>query len=228
MRWMLLILLLARFAIALGEAPIILEKVDIRPNDKAAILRGAKFFAQNCMVCHTMQYLQYDPIAQQAGITLDKMPLNNKNWWMNVAPPDLSSIAHQKGPEWIYTYLHSFYKDPKRPTGHNNLLDKDVNMMDILAPFQGEQELTEKGKKLLENPDTAPEHYYTALELVKSGSMNQEEFDANITDLVNFLVYAADPHRSQREHLGFWVLLFLGVLLVFAYLLKKEYWKNVK
>jgi len=214
-----------------GEVPIKLEHVKIDVQDKASLLRGAKFYANNCMACHTMKYLQHNKIAQQAGITLDKMPLKVKEWWLGIVPPDLTLIVNQEGADWVYTYLHSFYKDSSRPTGYNNILVKNVNMMNILAPYQGQQELTAFGKRWLAKKHyhllTRKPPYYRVLIRVQSGSMSQEQYDKTMTDLVNFLTYAGEPNRVQREHLGFWVLLFLAVLFVFAYLLKKSYWKDV-
>lgn len=205
-----------------------LEKISVNPNDRASVLRGAKFYAKNCMVCHTMRYLQHNKIAAEAGITLDKMPLKQKEWWLGIVPPDLTLIARQKSPPWLFTYFHSFYKDSSRPTGYNNLLEKNVNMTNVFAVFQGVQELTPKGKELLEKDVFLKPHYYTVLELVKSGSMTPTEFNQTMTDLVNFLVYASDPSKYEQQHLGIWVILFLVILAVLAYILKKMYWKDVK
>ena len=99
-----------------------LDHVHVDINNKASVERGAKFFANNCMVCHTMRYLTANKIAKQAGITLDKMPLKDQQWWLGIAPPDLTLAARQRGADWLYTYMHSFYKDDARPTGYNNLL----------------------------------------------------------------------------------------------------------
>ena len=224
----LLLLVFPLLAMAMPKNPIRLEKVDVNLQNKASIQRGAKFYAQNCMVCHSMKYLQHNKIAEEAGITLDKMPLENQKWWLNIVPPDLTLIAVQKGPKWLYTYFHSFYKDPKRPTGYNNLLVKDVNMTNIFLAYQGEQVLTEKGELVLQANGYSRPHYYSLLKLVKAGTMTPGEFDRTMTDLVNFLVYASDPGSVHRERLGIWVLLFLAVLFVLAYLLKKAYWKDVK
>lgn len=213
-----------------GGVPIKLEHATINVQDKASLLRGAKFFASNCMSCHTMKYMQYNPLAKKAGITLDKMPLKIKEWWLGIVPPDLTLIVSQKGADWVYTYLHSFYKDSSRPTGYNNLLQKDVNMTNILAPYQGQQALTEFGQEWLSAKHSffsRKPPYYRVLVRVKSGSMSQEDFDATMTDLVNFLAYASEPKRVEREHIGFWVLLFLAILFVFAYFLKKSYWKSL-
>jgi ubiquinol-cytochrome c reductase cytochrome c1 subunit len=59
------------------------------------------------------------------------------------------------------------------------------------------------------------------------GSMKPEEYDQYVRDIVNFLDYAAEPIKAKRESMGIFVVLFLLVLFVFAYLLKNEYWKDV-
>ena len=64
-------------------------------------------------------------------------------------------------------------------------------------------------------------------ELVRPGSMTTEEYDKAMRDLTNFLVYLGEPAKLERYQLGVWVLLFLAVFFVLAYLLKKEYWKDV-
>jgi len=49
-----------------------------------------------------------------------------------------------------------------------------------------------------------------------------------VRDLVNFLVYVSEPHGNSRRPIGIIVLFVLAIVFVFAYLLKKEYWKDVK
>lgn len=207
--------------------PIKLEKVQININDKAALLRGARFYAKNCMVCHTMKYLQHNKLAKEAGVTLDKMPLKEKEWYLGIVPPDLTLAARRRSPDWLYTYMLSFYQDPSRPTGYSNLLAKEVNMPNIFLPYQGEQVLTARGKALLADPGFTKPHYYSVLELVRSGSLSPEQFDQRMTDLVNFFVYASDPGYSDRIRIGIWVALFLLLFFIVAFLLKKVYWKSV-
>ncbi len=205
---------------------IVLAKAPINRADLASIQRGAKFFASNCMACHTLIYLRYDKVAIDAGITYDKMPINVTTWPLGVKPPDLSLEASVRGVDWIYTYLHSFYQDSARPTGMNNLLVANTAMSGILAPYQGDQ-------LLVKNPDHVgilynDTNWYDLLVLVRQGSMTPDQFDATITDLVNFLAYAAEPYHEEQRHLGWWVLGFLVIFFVLAYLLKRDYWKDIK
>lgn len=205
---------------------LVLETAPIDRSDVASIKRGANFFKTNCMSCHTLVYLRYDPIAQDTGITYDKMPINVKEWPYGVKPPDLSLEADIRGVNWLYTYLHGFYKDSSRPTGVNNLLVHNTAMPNIVGPYQGEQIRLEQ--KAVPSIMTGQIEWYDLLELTKQGSLSPEEFDKTIADLVNFLAYAAAPYQMEQRHIGYWVLSFLAVFFVFAYLLKKEYWKDVK
>ncbi len=65
------------------------------------------------------------------------------------------------------------------------------------------------------------------LETAVPGSLDDAEYDKVVRDIVTFLAYMAEPVKLERQRLGIWVLLFLAVLFVSAYLLKKEYWKDI-
>lgn len=221
------VFLFAQIVCAEEEMPIALEKAPVNIHDKKSIERGAKFFATICMACHTLIYLRYDPVAREAGITYEKMPTKVTTWPYGVKPPDLSLEVSRRGADWIYTYLHSFYMDPSRPTGANNLLVPKTAMPDMVAAFQGQQvhvPPAQEGKHIYDHLY----QWYDLVELQKQGSMTPEQFDATIADVVNFLAYAAEPYKAQQEHIGWWVLGYLFVLFLLMYKLKKSYWKNVQ
>lgn len=203
-----------------------LSKAPINRSDVESIKRGAKFFATNCISCHTLRYLRYDKLAQEAGITYEKMPLNVTTWPNGITPPDLSLEANVRGVDWIYTYLHSFYKDSSRPSGVNNLLVPNTGMSNILGPYQGEQVLAN-------DPESVGVIYkniewYGLLTLVKEGSMTPEEYNNITIDITNFLAYASEPYYAEQHRIGWWVLGFLVIITIMLYFLKKEYWKDVK
>ena len=230
MRYILAILLIMFSAPMWAEGSssdeLVLTKAPINQFDMESIKRGAKFFATNCMSCHTLVYLRYNKIAEDAGITYDKMPINVKTWPFGVKPPDLSLEADIRGVDWIYTYLHSFYQDSVRPTGVNNLLVNNTAMPDIVAPYQGQQILAKDPEA---NADYLHKiEWYDMVTLDKQGTMSPEQFDATIADVVDFLAYAAEPYHAEQEKIGWWVLGFLCILFVLMYLLKREYWKDVK
>lgn len=210
---------------ALSDVQLALDNAPIHREDMQSIKRGAKFFATNCMACHSLAYLRYNQLAIEAGITYEKMPLNVK-WPGGIVPPDLSLEANIRGVNWVYTYLHSFYADPARPTGFNNLLLPNTMMPGILVPFQGQQMLATdiQSSKTLNHMN----QWYDFLTLQKPGLMSPPVFDETIADVVNFLDYAAEPFHEEEVNLGKWVIGFLVIFFVLAYCLKREYWKDIE
>ena len=143
----------------------------------------------------------------------------------------MTLVARVRRPDWLYTYLRSFYADPSRPWGVNNVVYKDVGMPHVLADLQGVQMKgkaqvpvgfdTLTGQEITEEQDDV-------LYLAQKGQLSESEYDRLIFDLVNFMVYMAEPIAVQRQQIGYWVLLFLAIFFVPVYLLNKEYWRDIK
>ena len=190
-----------------------------------------------------MQNLKFDSSAKIGDLMVNAMTEQQGKQWFGAAPPDLTLIARARGgADYVYNYLRSFYIDSARPWGVNNKVFPDVAMPDVLIGLQGLQQC-EPGPSLAENggilrdPLTGKEVLYGAdgkplnpcgrLKLVVPGSMSPQEYDQAAYDLANFLNYMSEPMREQRHHIGVFVLFFLGILFVFAWLLNREYWKDV-
>lgn len=175
-----------------------------------------------------------------------KIAMNGKDAakWFGAAPPDLSVIARSRGADWLYTYLRTFYRDDTRQTGWNNLAFPNVGMPHVLWELQGVQDLVEveapnsaegekaegekAGKAEGEKAAAHGEHHAEKkLVIATPGTMTAVEYDKFTADLVNYLVFMGEPARANRVQTGILTLIFLGVLLVFAYMMKKEYWKDV-
>jgi ubiquinol-cytochrome c reductase cytochrome c1 subunit len=209
-------------------------RLDSSPHDLrdlVSLQSGARTYVNYCLGCHSMQYMRYSNLTDiglsEAQVkdyllfTADKVgepmkaPLETKagKTWFGVNPPDLSVIARVRGADWLYTYLRTFYRDPKTVTGWNNLVYPNVAMPHALWTLQGERALDDKTHKLTE---------------LSKGTQSVTEYDTTVRDLVNFLVYASEPAAMSRKTLGIWVLFVLGVLFIFTYLLKREFWRDVK
>ena len=212
------------------------DSVYINLSDEASLQRGATTFINYCLSCHSAAYMRYNRMADDLGISesvlkenllfaADKvgdlmktnMAAEDAKKWFGVVPPDLTLVARVRKPDWIYTYLRSFYLDENTPSGWNNSLFENVAMPHVLYSLQGSQRLagTDEG---------TGKPQFT---MVKQGSLSVAEYDAVIRDLTNFLVYLAEPIKLKRHSIGVFVILFLLVFLILAYLLKKEYWKDV-
>jgi ubiquinol-cytochrome c reductase cytochrome c1 subunit len=212
--------------------------------DTASVQRGARDFMNYCSGCHSMKYLRYNRMGQDLGIpedllktdlmfTSDKpgdvilsaLPPASEQWFGRV-PPDLSLEAKSRGTDWIYTYLQSFYLDDKRPLGVNNVLLPGVSMPHVLGELQGWQKLDEHKNAEAEKGKTE-EETGPRFELIEAGQLSPEEYKKFVTDLTNFMTYAAEPVGVERVDLGIKVMLFLAVLLILTYLLKQEFWRDI-
>jgi len=237
-----LLLILVPVLTLAAEDGVHLDRANIDPDNQQSLQRGARLFVNYCLSCHAAGLMRYERMGQDLGISELQVAENlmftggkvgdlmtvatdpeDAVEWFGTVPPDLSVIARARGVDWLYTYLRSFYLDPSRVTGVNNLVFPDVGMPDVLWELQGWQKPVITTVK-----DTdGTEHKVIDLELVKPGLMSPKEFDRAVRDLVNFLDYMAEPGKHDRQALGVKVILFLLVFLVVAYLMKKEFWKDV-
>jgi len=198
--------------------------------DKESLKRGFDSYVNYCLGCHQLQYQRYNRTFADLGISTEEgsekylfngqkagqhitnaMPAKQAKAWFGSAPPDLTLEARLRSPDWIYTYLRSFYVDPSRPFGVNNTVFKDVGMPHVLQSLQGVSTLDENGH----------------LTPATGGTMTTEEFDDFARDLTNFLEYAGEPNKLERKAIGYWVLAFLFIFFILTYFLKKEYWRDV-
>jgi ubiquinol-cytochrome c reductase cytochrome c1 subunit len=224
-----------------GEIEVLHAGTDI--NDIASLQRGARDFMNYCSGCHSLTYVRYNRIAEDLKIpekeltanlmftsnkvfdgVVSAMPAADAANWFGKTPPDLSLMARERGTDYIYSFLKGFYNDNARPWGVNNLYLPGVAMPAVLSSLQGTQQAVYKNE-----PD-AGGSAHMVLVGVKSltpGSLSELEYDGFVRDVTNFLDYAGEPVKAKRQSLGVFVTLFLLVGFVFAYLLKKEYWKDV-
>ena len=228
-----------------------LDRAPDRSKDMSSLQNGAKLFVNYCLNCHAAASMRYnrlrdiglteDQIKNNLMFTTDKvgdlmkvsMTAKDGKEWFGVSPPDLSVIARAKaseagtGADYLYTYLRTYYLDPARPTGVNNLVYPNVAMPNVLWQLQGTRNV-----KFVEQKDPHDEaksmHVFAGFQQVKPGAMNATEFDTAIADLVSYISWMSEPVQNKRRQLGVWVLLFLGVFLVIAWRLNASYWKDVK
>jgi len=219
-------------------------------SDIASLQRGARNFVNYCSGCHSAKYIRFNKLQEDLQLTEEQvtenlmfaarktdelmqvaMPAADAARWFGQAPPDLTLVARSRGTDWINSFLKSFYLDEGAATGVNNLVLPNASMPHVLWELQGLQHATfgetedANGTEVSHFGDPA---YFEHFEIVTPGTLTTEEYDQFVRDLVNFLDWAGTPEQLQRQRLGIWVLIFLFVFLLFAYLLKVEIWKDVK
>jgi len=209
--------------------------------DTPSLQRGARVFVNYCLNCHSAGYMRYNRL-QDLGLTeqqikdnlmfaADKvgetmhvaMRTKDAAQWFGVPPPDLTVVARSRGADWLYTYLRTFYRDPERPTGWNNLAFPSVGMPHVLYELQGLQTL-----KVEQSTDAHGHKVETrSLVLETPGTMGKNEYDQLVGDLVNYLVYMGEPSANARLQIGIYVMIFLVAFILVTWLLKRAYWKDV-
>jgi len=218
--------------------------------DIASLQRGARNFVNYCLGCHTAKYIRYSKLQEDLKLSEEQvvnnlmfaakktdelmtiaMPKDAAEQWFGQAPPDLTLVARSRGTDWLFSFLRSFYLDDETATGVNNLMLPNASMPHVLWELQGLQKATFSET---ENADgSVTKHFgdpgfFEHFDVEQEGTMSAEDYDLFVRDLVNFLDWAGTPEQLQRRSLGIWVLAFLLVFLIFAYLLKVEIWKDVK
>lgn len=231
MRKLITIALFLPLGLFAAETGYRLDRSPHQPTDIVSLQSGAKLYANYCLGCHGLQYMRYNRLAdvgleeaqirdnlmftgEKVGDTMGiAMRPREAKEWFGVVPPDLSVVARSRSADWLYTYLRGFYRDPNTVTGWNNVVFPNVAMPHALWTLQGSRAYDPQKRAWTE---LAP------------GALSRTDYDAAVRDLVNFLVYVGEPSALRRKTTGIVVLFVLGVLFVFAWLLKREYWRDVK
>jgi|TARA_B110001450_G_scaffold198546_1_gene187199 cytochrome c1 len=233
------------------------DKAYVDATDKSSLQRGAQIYMNYCLGCHSLKYARYKKVSEDLEIPLDmfednlifgdqKMgdliqvgmdPKEAKEWFGNT-PPDLTLEAGLRGPDWVYTYLKSFYIDESRPLGVNNKVYENVGMPHVLVDLQGTpQSVCRQVPYVAENGgirqdplsgERLTQEQCGFLEVeAGTGQLNPEEFDEAMLDLTNFLAYMTDPMKTERESIGTYTLLYLFIFTMLSYLLYREFKKDL-
>ena len=214
--------------------------------DNESLQRGARNFMNYCIGCHSLKYMRYQRMADDMQIptsvltanlvapgstNLDyittSMPAADAANWFGKTPPDLSLIARSRSPDYLYRFLKTFYSDPSRSTRSDNLAYPTTAMPAVLSDLEGVKAAVYREVKSGAGGAATTEKVFDHFETISPGTLTPEQFDGFVRDTVNFLDYVGDPAQVERRSIGLWVVLFLLLLSAFAWMLKKEYWKDV-
>lgn len=220
-----------------------LEKSEIDPGNINSLQRGARNFMNYCSGCHSARYVRFKTIGKHLGLS-EELLIDNLMFsaeksfetinvamrpedaerWFGTSPPDLSLMARSKGADYIYNFLKGFHIDAERPTGVDNIVLAGTSMPHVLWELQGFQKAIFSEHED-DHGDTSL--HFDGFEPIIAGSMDADDYDEFVRDTTNFLVYMAEPIRSDRRKIGVWVLMFLAFFWIIASMLKKQIWKDV-
>jgi len=224
------------------------DKAPNQTNDLQSLQNGAKLFVNYCIGCHSAAFMRYNRLTDiglseaqikanllfatdRIGETMKSAidPRQAKEWF-GANPPDLTVISRSRsghggtGPDYLYTFLRTFYRDDTRPTGWNNLAYPNVGMPNPLWEMQGQrrpiyEEREEHGHKI---------QVVAGWEQLTPGTMTPLQYEQAIGDLVNYLQWMGEPAANTRIRVGVGVLIFLGIFALIAWRLNASYWRAVR
>jgi ubiquinol-cytochrome c reductase cytochrome c1 subunit len=243
MKKILAILLLAPWVAVAAEEGGHLDPAPINLHNRESLQRGAAIFVNNCLNCHAAANMRYGRL-QDIGLTEEQIKKNLLFTTQNVGetmttamdpkiakdafgvvPPDLSLVGRSRGADWLYTYLRSFYRDPNAKSGWNNTVFPNVAMPHVLWTYQGQQSLQVTSRT---DPESGDKVDTRKLVLDQPGTLDRMQYDRYVADLVNYLAWMAEPAQGARRSWGIVTMFFLAIFFVFAWMLKREYWKDVR
>lgn len=201
-------------SLAAGGGDENLDPVHVNMDDRASLQNGAKLFASYCLSCHGIKFMRYDRMAEDLDISADVLRTNflqpsqkpGDTMTVNMSPEDAKRWFGTAPPDLSLTARS---RSPKW-------------IYTFLRSFVVE-ESSHTGWNNTLFKDVAMPHVLYELQR----SRTADEFDREVRDLTNFLVYVAEPAKLVRYNIGIWVLIFMGAFIVLTYLLKKEFWRDV-
>jgi len=184
-------------------------------SDTASLQNGAKLFMNYCSGCHAIGFMRYNRIAQDLNLS-DSLVAEHLMFAGEKPGETITTAMPKEGAAKWFGGTPPDLSLVARSKG------TDWIYTYLRGFYEDDSKVFGVNNKVLENA-SMPDVLWS-LKVEKP----EAEFDQDIRDITNFLDYVGEPAKLIRTSLGVWVLLFLGVLFVLTYLLKKEYWKDVK
>ena len=192
-----------------------LDHADTDIMDTASLQNGAKLFMNYCSGCHAISFMRYNRIGKDLGLS-DDLVKNNLMFAGNKTGETITTAMPEDAAESWFGGTPPDLSLVARSKG------TDWIYTYLRGFYKDDSRIFGVNNKVLANA-SMPDALWSLRE-----AQSETEFDNSVRDITNFLDYVGEPAKLIRLKLGKWVLLFLGLLFVLTYLLKKEYWKDVK
>jgi len=192
-----------------------LDHADTDISNTASLQNGAKLFMNYCSGCHAISFMRYNRIGEDLGLS-DELVAENLMFAGNKPGETITTaMPEDAAVKW-------FGGAPPDLSLVARSKGTDWIYTYLRSFYEDESRIFGVNNSVLVNA-SMPDVLWS----LKQGQ-TEADFDQNIRDITNFLDYVGEPAKLIRLKLGKWVLLFLGILFILTYLLKKEYWKDVK
>lgn len=203
------------FANANAASAVHLERANTDIRDQKSLQNGAQLFMNYCSGCHSIAFMRYNRLAQDLHISDEDVTKNLMFNSKKLGAPIISSMSKEGAVKW-------FGAVPPDLSLVSRSKGVDWIYTYLRSFYADKSRPFGVNNKVLVNA-SMPDVLW---ELKQNKSA--KDFDQDVRDITNFLDYVGEPAKLIRAEIGYKVLGFLLVLLVLSYLLKKEYWKDVK
>tara|TARA_B100001175_G_scaffold80047_1_gene66992 strand:- start:113 stop:793 length:681 start_codon:yes stop_codon:yes gene_type:complete len=183
--------------------------------DEASLQNGAKLFMNYCSGCHSISFMRYNRIAKDLGLSEEQVAKNLMFAGKKTGEAITTAMPNDGASNW-------FGGVPPDLSLVARSKGTDWIYTYLRSFYPDESRIFGVNNKVLINA-SMPDVLWSLRE-----NQSEAEFDNSVRDITNFLDYVGEPAKLIRLKLGKWVLLFLGILFILVYMLKKEYWKDVK
>ncbi|MEO1890812.1 MAG: cytochrome c1 [Candidatus Thioglobus sp.] len=200
---------------ALAVVGTTLDSANTDINDQKSLQNGAKMFMNYCSGCHSIAFMRYNRIGKDLNISDADVEKNLMFSGDKIGETITSSMSKVGAEKWFGT-------TPPDLSLVSRSKGVDWIYTYLRSFYKDESRPFGVNNKILVNA-SMPDVLW---ELKQNKSA--EDFDQDVRDITNFLDYVGEPAKLVRVDLGYKVLAFLFVLFILSYLLKKEYWKDVK
>ena len=233
-----------------------LQSANIDLDDKASLQRGAKYYANYCMGCHSLKFSRYNRMAKDIGLNADN----------GFSDDDVTALLKEnliftRDEDGKQVNTGSLMKTAYSSKAAAEAFGTAVPDLSLVGRSRGADWIYSylkgfyldgsrpmgvnntvfkdvgmphvlaglQGYQILEHSKGAEhgEHAAPKLVLTKPGKLSAGEYDRVVKDLTGFLAYVSEPAQLSRKMYGILVLLFLVLFFGVALLLEKEYWKDI-
>lgn len=192
-----------------------LDRANTDINDKKSLQNGAKLFMNHCSGCHSIHFMRYNRIGKDLGLSAVQVKkhliFNNDK----IGDVITTAMPEAEAKKW-------FGDTPPDLSLVARSRGVDWIYTYLRGFYPDPQRIFGVNNHVLKNASMP-----NILWRLKA-TQSAEKFNQDVRDIVNFLDYVGEPAKLIRVNLGFKVMAFLSVLLLLTYLLKKEYWRDVK
>ncbi len=210
--------------------------------DRAALQRGFQVYKQVCSTCHSMKLLSYRNLTD-LGFNENEVKAIAADYQVTDGPNDAGDMFQRPGRP-SDAFVSPFANDKAARASNNGALPPDLSLIvkarhggesyvySLLTGFGQTPAADEKIAAGMNYNPYFPGHQIAMPAPLVDGAVTYADgtnatVEQEARDVAQFLTWAAEPKMEARKQMGVRVILFLVILAVVMYFLKRSIWKKL-